>query len=71
MKLVIILFCSELYHSSVFLLHDFPLFLFQVYLTILILPWTRLRERLALPSKCNFSLLVLCSFVGVFSSILS
>jgi hypothetical protein len=47
------------------------LFFFQVYFTIFILPWTRLRERLALPSKCSFSLSVLCSFLGVFSNILS
>lgn len=48
----------------------FMIFLFfQVYLTILILPWTRLRERLALPSKCIFSLPVLCLFLGVLSSI--
>lgn len=30
---------------------------FQIYLFILILPWTRLRERLALPSKFHWKLL--------------
>ncbi|XP_046387651.1 transmembrane protein adipocyte-associated 1-like [Ischnura elegans] len=34
-----------------------------VYLTILILPWTRLRERLALPTKRSFYIYVLCLFL--------
>lgn len=35
----------------------------MVYLTILILPWTRLRERLALPTKRSFYIYVLCLFL--------